>query len=162
MSSKATLLSGESKPPSLDVEENGVPGELRERSQWVCWRWSVRQDKSGSRKWTKEPVNAKTGRLADTTDPATWSSFAEAWNRYQASRGELAGIGFVFAGDDPFCGVDLDDALSAWHAGTVGQRHPRQAGQLRRGVAFRDWRQGVRERVHARRTPSHQVRDGGS
>ncbi len=103
---KTALLSAEHKPPSLAVDELGLPAELRERQQWVCWRWARRKGK-----WTKEPVDVKTDRLASTTNPTTWSTFDETLRRYQGSRGKLDGIGFVFCTDDPYCGVDLDDAL---------------------------------------------------
>src|SRR5262249_37027085 len=62
-------------------------------------------------KQTKFPFNARTGAMADTTDPATWSSFDEAV--VSAAKAELRyeGVGYVFSADDPYCGVDLDDCI---------------------------------------------------
>jgi len=83
-----------------------MPPSLLPVPQWVCWRSVVRD-----RKLTKEPINPRTGLLAKTNDPSTWSDFDTAWNRFQSSR-ELSGIGFVFTAADDFAGVDLDNCLS--------------------------------------------------
>ena len=94
------------QPPALPrvvVDFENIPSELKERPQWVCWRYIERDGKP-----TKCPFNARTGEMASSTDPSTWSTFDEAiaaWR--QDPRHE--GIGFVFAADDPFCGVDLDE-----------------------------------------------------
>lgn len=42
---------------------------------------------------------------ADSTDPATWATYERA---LEASE-QADGIGYVFAADDPFVGVDFDD-----------------------------------------------------
>jgi hypothetical protein len=78
-----------------------IPIELRQHSQWVCWRHEKRDGK-----FTKIPFNARTGTPASTIGPATWSSFDEAVAAY--GRDGYSGIGFVFCKDDPFTGVDLD------------------------------------------------------
>ncbi len=77
-----------------------IPQELRDRPQWVAWRYERRRAK-----WTKVPVNPHTGRNADPADPATWGTFAQA--RAHARRQQL-GLGYVFAADDPYVGIDLD------------------------------------------------------
>ncbi len=46
---------------------------------------------------------------ASTTNAATWGTFAEAFETARA--GKADGIGYVFAPDDPFVGVDLDHCL---------------------------------------------------
>src|SRR5262245_56832962 len=84
-----------------------VPACLRERDQWVCWRYVERDGKR-----TKVPFNARTGGMADSTESATWSSFEEAVEAYTNAH-RYEGIGFVFSADDPFCGVDLDDCIDA-------------------------------------------------
>ena len=79
-----------------------VPVELQERRQWVLWRYERVNDRD-----TKVPYQAlRTERHASSTDPSTWSSFAEAEAALAA--GAAGGVGFVFSADDPFCGVDLD------------------------------------------------------
>jgi hypothetical protein len=74
-----------------------IPAELRERSQWVVWRFEERDGKP-----TKVPYSVD-GRLASTTDPATWTTFESV-----VAADGFDGIGFVFTEDDPYCGVDLD------------------------------------------------------
>ncbi|MFC4447488.1 hypothetical protein [Halorussus aquaticus] len=80
-----------------------LPELLVEYDQWVCWREQTRGDKQ-----TKVPVNPHTGRFASATDDETWGSFETA--REYAVDGSANGLGFVFCNDDPFVGVDLDDA----------------------------------------------------
>lgn len=81
-----------------------VPAKLRERRQWVCWRY---ENRGGKR--TKVPVGPDTGRNASSTDPSTWSTFEAAVAR--AEMGDLEGVGFMFSADDPYVGVDLDGVL---------------------------------------------------
>ena len=91
----------ESVLPKTQKHFDSIPVELRERAQWVTWKSEERNGKA-----TKVPYNARTGRLAKSTDPATWSTFEEAVRAYE--QGGLDGIGFVFTDEDPFCGIDLD------------------------------------------------------
>lgn len=83
--------------------EATVPAALRERDQWVCWRYITRSGKQ-----TKCPVSARGGR-ADSTDSATWATFDEAVTAWKA--GGYAGVGYVLSADDPFCGIDLDECI---------------------------------------------------
>src|SRR5262245_22628755 len=89
---KADLESRSEKPPALPVNPDGIPAELRERPQWVCWRYDHRRSRGGAHKWTKLPLDAKTLRAASSTDPATWGEFAAAMDACRAGR--LDGIGF--------------------------------------------------------------------
>lgn len=92
------------KPAPLPVKSENIPQALRERPQWVCWRY--RLDESGS-KWTKPPLDVKTGYAARSTDPQTWTDFdtaVDAMDRYD-------GIGFVLTTEDPFTGIDLDNCI---------------------------------------------------
>jgi hypothetical protein len=84
-----------------------VPEELASLDQWVVWRWEER----GGRK-TKAPYNAghPTSR-ASSTEPDTWHSFGDAKSCAMSVPG-IAGIGFVFGPDDPYCGIDFDNALT--------------------------------------------------
>ena len=54
--------------PKLDC----IPSELKALNQWVCWK---PVDKGGP-KPTKLPVSPL-GTTASTTNPASWSSFAD-------------------------------------------------------------------------------------
>jgi putative DNA primase/helicase len=78
-----------------------IPAELRKLDQWVCWRYVEREPGT---KATKVPFNPRTGAHADTTAPATWSTFDEA----VTAAPRYDGIGFVFTDTDPYFGVDLD------------------------------------------------------
>ncbi len=48
-------------------------------------------------------------RYASTTNPATWSTFDQARNVYDA--GGYTGLGYVLTQDDPFTFVDLDNCI---------------------------------------------------
>ena len=56
----------------------------------------------------KVPISPS-GSAASTTDPSTWGTVEEAM-QIRAAMG-LAGVGFVFTNDDPYVGIDLDDAV---------------------------------------------------
>jgi primase-polymerase (primpol)-like protein len=97
------------KPPdTLPVRADGIPPELRECPQWVCWAWEWRTDAKGQLKLTKPPLNPA-GGYASTTDPSTWSTFERARDGYLVHR--FGGIGFVLA-DDPYFGVDVDHVVT--------------------------------------------------
>lgn len=67
-----------------------IPKELQLLDQWVV---------AGP---NKEPLNPRTGDLADVNNPRDWGTFAEA-----KSTGRK--IGFVLSSSDPYTIVDLDD-----------------------------------------------------
>jgi putative DNA primase/helicase len=97
------------RPSVMKVDPSGLPGSLKARAHWVCWKliWD------GTR-WTKVPIDPKTGKYASSTDPSTWGTFAQAWSYYQGHRSDgIMGIGFVFTKDDPYTGVDLDHCRDA-------------------------------------------------
>lgn len=81
------------------------PKELRARRQWVVWR----AEKNDKGKLTKVPYRALGQGKAASNDPSTWATFAQALTRFE--RGDVDGIGYVFAPDDHFCGVDVDHCL---------------------------------------------------
>ncbi len=84
----------------MGVNFENVPKELAARNQWILWRIEQRDGEP-----TKVPYT-RTGRFAKSNDPATWSSLDEIRKRYD--RDGFDGPGFVFAADDPYCGIDLD------------------------------------------------------
>jgi putative DNA primase/helicase len=96
----------ELNPRSRPFSPDNIPVELREREQWVCWKLEPRQGKDGM---TKVPYSATDGRRASCTAPGTWSSFSVAL-RAVDERG-YDGVGFFFSRDDPYVGIDLDNAL---------------------------------------------------
>ncbi|MBI5764297.1 MAG: hypothetical protein HZA51_12315 [Planctomycetes bacterium] len=88
-----------------DAILQNVPTCLRDRRQWVCFRYIKRGGKQ-----TKCPVNPMTGAQASSINSATWASFDQAVEKCKQCP-DLAGIGFVFTPDDDYCGVDLDDCI---------------------------------------------------
>jgi putative DNA primase/helicase len=108
MPTKQEILSNlKEVPRTLPVNPDGIPQELKDVPQWVCWWWR------GKDKWTKVPVDAKTGGNADITDPAYLRTFDQAMAYYQQHSDTIAGVGFVFTEGDPYCGVDFDDTDDA-------------------------------------------------
>jgi len=98
-----------------------IPYELREREQWLVWRWSAAR--AGKR--TKQPVDPHSGELASTANPATWGGYEVAVAACEAF--DYPGIGFVFTPDDPFSGIDLDGCrdpesgdIEAWAEKIIG------------------------------------------
>lgn len=87
------------------INSTQVPAILRERSQWVCWRFKERDGKT-----TKVPINPRTVQNASSTDASTWATHVEAL-RAQEEHG-LDGVGFVVTEDDDLVGVDLDNCIS--------------------------------------------------
>ncbi len=94
-----------------------IPPCLQKCPQWVAWKIIDRDGKK-----SKAPINPITGSLASSTDPSDWGSFAKAIEACQADP-KLAGVGFVFTADDPYCGVDLDNCIDP------------ESGQLKRWAA---------------------------
>lgn len=81
-----------------------VPAELKAEARWVCWRCEERSGRA-----TKLPVDAHTGRMAKSTDPATWATFEDAVAA--VGRWRCDGVGFVFGPDRAFTGLDLDHVI---------------------------------------------------
>lgn len=102
-----------------------IPPELIERHQWVGWRNEQRRDGP-----TKVPYSAKTGKAASSTDPSTWAPF-ELASAY-AEKAGLDGVGYVFAHDDPFTGVDLDHCRDP----ETGSIEPRATDIIKRLASY--------------------------
>lgn len=83
---------------------DNFPQELRELAQWVLWRYEA----NGKGDLTKVPYSVA-GHRASSTDPTTWSSFAQVTAIY--ARGGYSGVSFAVTEYDPYLGVDLDHCL---------------------------------------------------
>ena len=81
---------------------SAIPQELKGYKNWVCWQ--AYPDPKSHSGISKKPVNPKTGGLAQSNNPDTWSDFETAVRQ----SGKYSGIGFMFS-NSPFFGVDLDD-----------------------------------------------------
>jgi len=82
-----------------------IPNELKELPQWVCWKPEKRNEKL-----TKVPISPFSEQKASVNDPKSWNTFKKALNFAEARKNNgIAGIGFVFTGGDPYCGIDIDN-----------------------------------------------------
>ena len=97
--SKADRERAAARLDALPPDPAGIPDALAARPQWVAWDYVRR-----SGRWTKLPIDPASRRPAKSNDPGTWNSLPSA-----LAVPNVAGVGFMFHADDPFCGIDLDD-----------------------------------------------------
>lgn len=105
-------LDEQGRPPKPDVLEpdfEAVPRLLREMEHWVAWRQKLHENKDGSKRWTKVPVDVHTGGFGSSTDSDTWSTFEHVQSYVRDPSTEAVGIGFVVGEDDALVGIDFDD-----------------------------------------------------
>jgi P4 family phage/plasmid primase-like protien len=95
--------------PTVSVSYDVIPQQMRIERRWVLWR-----DTAGR----KRPFTV-VGTSADSTDPATWSTFEAAVAAFRS--GTYTGLGFVLG--DGFAGIDLDDVRDP----KSGELHPEAA-----------------------------------
>lgn len=95
---------------SAALNRDHIPTELKQLPQWVFWQYETRSDRKGGTRRTKVPCQAD-GRRASSTNRQTWCSYESAAAILAENPQKFAGIGFVFAKDDLYCGVDLDNSL---------------------------------------------------
>ena len=79
-----------------------IPDEMKAMPRWICWR-AVPDPKAHSG-ISKQPVNPRTGGMAQSNNPQTWADFETA----VAVSVDYAGIGFMFAGSG-YIGIDIDN-----------------------------------------------------
>ena len=96
---------------SASSNGNCIPGELKKLDQWVLWRFEQCTARNGGARQTKVPCQTG-GRRASSTNPKAWCSYESAAAILAKNPQQFAGIGFVFAEGDPYCGVDLDNSLN--------------------------------------------------
>jgi hypothetical protein len=99
------------RPVPLSVNPDAIPTLLKQADRWVVWRYVEDADpETGEVSWDKPPINARTGGLASSTNPRTWTTFAQVLGAL--CRNNHDGVGFVLsppAGDgERLVGVDLD------------------------------------------------------
>ncbi len=82
---------------------DNVPYGLQQFPQWMPWK---AEPIPGKPRYSKVPVNPKSGVKADHTDPKNWVTFDQAVELVQL---RFQGIGFEFTENDPFVCIDLDD-----------------------------------------------------
>lgn len=87
---------------SIDRKEEvfcNIPDEMKARVQWC-----VTNLRRGPEKDRKRPINPKTGKFADVTDPTTWGTFEECRNA--VIDGLYDALGYCL--NDDYIFVDLD------------------------------------------------------
>lgn len=108
------------RPKALGVAAENIPALLRDRPNWVCWKYALRQDR-----WTKLPLRPD-GRPARVDDRTTWVGFQPALEAYRA-RG-FDGVGFVLDGEAVtgdglvIAGVDIDKLNASAEFGSRAYR----------------------------------------
>jgi hypothetical protein len=96
-------------PTPIKYRFDRIPAYLRERSQWVCWRYELTE----KGKWTKVPYQAaRVGLRASSTDPSSWATFEEAVAAHQNALAEYDGVGYCLADGEDIVGIDIDHAVT--------------------------------------------------
>lgn len=86
------------RPQALVPNTDSIPTFLKDQNRWVVWKWKFMPGPKGKPgKYKKPPYSPVTGNLADTTDPSTWGTFAQAEMEY--AKGHYDGIGLVLVDD---------------------------------------------------------------
>jgi hypothetical protein len=85
---------------------DNIPQQLKERNQWVLWKLVAR----GTEKPTKVPFSARSLKHAKSTDPTTWESY-EMTKARLLKEPTFDGIGYMFAEDDIYTGIDIDNCF---------------------------------------------------
>jgi len=107
MSGATTEATGRTDPPAILplIVENLPIDDLALYPHCVTWDLEWREGKNSKPgNWTKVPKNPRTGRNAKSNDPATWGAVDDVLGLYDR-------FGYVVAKDDPFCFLDLDNAI---------------------------------------------------
>jgi putative DNA primase/helicase len=95
---------GQSQTPApLPVIASNIPEELKELTQWVCWKYEW-----NGKKWTKPPYQPN-GYKANKMNPDDYSDFSDVIAAY--NKGGFSGVGFVLTANDPFVAIDIDHCL---------------------------------------------------
>lgn len=84
-----------------------IPDEMKARRSWVLWRLETVRDRK-----TKVPYSAVYSGKASTTNPASWSSYADARRVLDNSKGYYNGLGYVLTGDG-LVFIDIDHCITA-------------------------------------------------
>lgn len=118
--------------PELDLDR--VPAALRDRPQWLVWRF---EQKPGQPKPAKMPYYVsgarRTGTQGDEADRARLTTFEAA--RQALAAGDYSGLGFAFLPGDGLIGIDLDNVIDP----DTGEVQPRAAGIIEACASFTEF-----------------------
>lgn len=125
-----------SKPKALPVLLENIPQTLKDKPQWVLWRYEFVNGR-----WTKVPYNPRVYldlsaeyKRASSTDPKTWGSFKQVAAIYTKCGHEINGIGFILKPENGIVGIDLDNSKGSeqekemLQLGTYVERSPSNNG----------------------------------
>ncbi len=136
-------------PQALKVLPEGIPEELKARPQWVCWR-----EESRGGELTKVPKIAGTSQNASSSKPETWTAFEDCIMAAKQRPRFYSGIGYVFATDDPFVGIDLDGVREP-ETGALSERAAEIVGRLASYAEVSPSGTGVKIWIHAALPRAH-------
>lgn len=118
--------------PEIDVDR--IPAALRERAQWLVWRF---EQKDGEAKPRKVPYYAngsrRTGQQGSDDDRARLVPFEHAHRALEA--GNFSGLGFAFLPGDGLIGIDLDNVIDL----DTGEVQERAAGIISACASFTEF-----------------------
>jgi putative DNA primase/helicase len=105
-------MSQDQKPTPITYTFGKIPVYLRERPQWVCWRYALTHNSKGESKWTKVPYQApRLGAKAISNKRETWATFEQSVAAYQNPTSTYDGIGYCLDVDERIVGIDIDHAV---------------------------------------------------
>lgn len=102
------------RPSRPAFHPEGIPKELQAVSRWVCWAYTWSRTK---KKWDKPPRRVD-GRLASSTDAASWCDFGRAVDAVESGVPRFDGVGHVLRCDG-LVALDLDRCIAEGRAGAV-------------------------------------------
>ena len=76
-------------PPQFDK----IPEAIRAIPHWVCFKAPIITKPDGAQKYSKVPIDPKTGRNASANRPETWGTFDQARAWYEDHADTVAGVG---------------------------------------------------------------------
>ena len=97
------------KPRMLTPDGLVIPETLKAIPQWVAWKQKLHENKDGSKRWTKVPIDAETGSFGKSNDSSTWTDYDTALDYMTRTTNSACGLGFVVSPDDNIVGIDFDD-----------------------------------------------------
>lgn len=107
-----------SVPTIHPTQPDNIPKILTKIPNWVCYQAKLLTKADGSQKYTKIPIDPKTGGAGKSNDPGTWGDFETA-KAFLAKSSKATGLGFVFQRDKKISAIDIDNCFD-----DKGDLHP--------------------------------------
>jgi len=95
----------------IPVDASRIPQALKDAPRWAIWKAEPKPQRDGTIKLDKVPYRSSQPFVhAKSNDPASWSTFGDAYAAY-SDRENTGADGLLFALGDGLAAVDLDDAI---------------------------------------------------